>query len=305
MPVFGLSIPTAVPDVQPDTAIQFARRAEEAGAGALWTLDRLVFDNHQPLIDLAAAAALTTRMQLGTAVLLGTLWPPALLAKAVATLDQLSGGRVILGLGVGSREDDFAAAEAPYADRGRRLEELVEVLKLVWSGQPVKYAGKSYKLDVGAIGPRPIQRPHPPLWFGGSAERALRRAARLGDGYIPGSAGGAEGFKAVRQKVRQFAEEAGRDPNTMRFGAQVTICVDDDRAEAIRLTERRFDYYYPGGRGNRVAGAALGPADECLRVIDEYVQAGADHIILSSVTAELRYVDRLCEQVLPKLLAGR
>lgn len=300
MAVIGLSIPTAVPDSQPDTAIQFARRAEAAGFGALWTLDRVAFPNHEPLLGLAAAAALTTGMQLGTAVLLATLRPPALLAKMVATLDQLSNGRVILGIGVGSRADDFAAAGVPFADRGRRAEELVELLKQVWSGQPVQHHGRFYDVESGPIGPAPVQRPHPPIWFGGSAERALDRVARLADGFVAGS-GGVERFKAARDKVRQKAEAIGRDPSTITFAAQVTICVDDDRSRAVELAERRFDYYYPAGRGDRTSGAALGSADECLRVIDDHLAAGAQQIILGPVTANLSYLDRLCEQVLPRI----
>jgi probable F420-dependent oxidoreductase len=303
MAVIGLSIPTAVPDAQPDTAIQFARRAEAAGFGAMWTLDRLAFPNQEPLLGLAAAAALTSRMHLGTAVLLATLRPPALLAKMIATLDQISNGRVILGIGVGSRADDFAAAGVPFADRGSRAEELVEILKLAWSGAPVVHHGRFYDIETGPVGPAPVQRPHPPIWFGGSADRALERVARLADGYIPGSAGGGAGFKAATDKVRQLAEAAGRDPASITFGAQVSICVDDDRARALELAERRFDYYYPGGRGNRTAGAALGSADECLRVIDAYVAAGADHVFLSPVTASLSHLDRICEQVFPRIAA--
>src|SRR4051812_15677770 len=120
MPAIGLFVPTAAPDATPGMAVPFGQRAEAAGLASVWLPDRPVFANPDPLVALATVAATTSRVQLGTCVLLGTLRPPALLAKSVASLDAISGGRVILGLGVGSRADDFAAAGVPFAGRGAR-----------------------------------------------------------------------------------------------------------------------------------------------------------------------------------------
>jgi len=278
--------------------LQYARRGEETGVDSLWALDRLVFENQEPLLGLAAAAVITTRMQLGTSILLATLRPPALLAKMIATLDQLSGGRVILGIGVGSRPDDFAAAEVPFEHRGARAEELVQLLKLVWSGKPVKHAGRAYNVDVGPVGPRPVQQPHPPVWFGGSAEAALKRVGRIADGYIGSSSGGPDGFRQNWDQVRRSAEQAGRDPSAITPAALVWACVDDDRAKAVELTERYFSHYYPSGRRPGPADMA-GPADACVRAANEYFKAGVQHLIIGTVTADLRYLDRLCEVVGP------
>src|SRR5436190_22740053 len=110
-------------------------------------------------------------------ILLGALSPPVLLAKMLATLDQLSAGRAMVGLGAGTRADDFEAVGVPHGGRGRRLDELIDVLKLAWGGEPVRYAGRAYSLDVGPIGPRPVQQPHPPLWLGGRADAVLQRTA--------------------------------------------------------------------------------------------------------------------------------
>src|SRR5436190_5765249 len=128
MPRVGLALPLAAPDAQPATALELARRAEAAGADSVWVIDRVVFDCFEPLVTLGALAAVTSRVRLGTSVLLPALRPPTLLAKMLATLDQLSDGRVTLGMGVGSRPDDFAAVEVPFEHRGSRAEELVEVL---------------------------------------------------------------------------------------------------------------------------------------------------------------------------------
>lgn len=296
----GLAMPILVPDAGPRTAIDFATRAEEAGAQSIWAGDRLVFGNHEPLLSLAAAAAVTTRVRLGTCVLLATLRPPALLAKQVASLDQMSGGRVILGVGVGSRPDDFAAAQLPFEHRGGRAEEMVDILRLGWRGEPLKYAGRFYQVDVGPVGPQPSQS-HVPIWFGGSAESALKRIARIGDGYIGGSAGGPEGFRANWAKIRRYAEAEGRDPASIAPAALIYVCVDDDRARAQELADRYLRTYY-GPRRSDTSSFLLGSADECLNLAATYVAAGVRTFILGSVTADLRYLDRLCETLLPRLL---
>ncbi|HLQ33052.1 MAG TPA: LLM class flavin-dependent oxidoreductase [Chloroflexota bacterium] len=295
----SIHVPLAAADVQPNTMIEFARRAESAGAG-IWTLDRLVFNNQEPLLALAAASAVTSKARLGMAVLLGTLRPPALLAKMAATLDQLSGGRFILGLGVGSRADDFAGAEVPFEHRGSRLEEAIAILKLAWSGQPVKFSGRFYTIDVGPIGPKPSQ-PSLPIWLGGgSTESALKRIGRLAHGYIASSSGGPDGFRENWQHIRRHAEQAGRDPASLKSAALIYVCVDDDVSRGEETVARYFEYYYAGRRPGR-GGAIVGSADDVARGINDYLKAGLEYPILGSPTADLRHLDRVCEKVLPKL----
>lgn len=295
----GLALPILVPDVGPRTSLEFARRAEEAGADSIWAGDRIVFGNQEPLLNLAAAAAVTSRVKLGTSVLLGTLRPPALLAKMVATLDEMSGGRVVLGLGVGSRADDFAAEQVPFEHRGSRAEEMVDILRLAWRGEPLKYEGRFYQLDVGPVGPRPSQS-HIPIWFGGSAESALRRIGRIGDGYIGGSGGGPAGFQANWEKIRRYAEAEGHDSGSITPAALIYACVDDDRARAQELAAAHLRNYY-GPRRTDTSSFMLGSADECLEVANGYVAAGVRTFIIGSVTADLGYFDRLCG-LLPRLV---
>jgi len=296
----GIGIPANAPDAEPRTALEFAHRAEQAGAHSVWAADRLVFDNQEPLLSLAAVAATTTRVRLGTCVLLATLRPAVLLAKMVGTLDQLSGGRVTLGIGVGSRADDFAAAEVDWEHRGGRADELVQLLRLAWSGSPIRYSGRFYELDVGPVGPGPVQ-PHLPIWFGGSAPSALKRIGHIADGYIGGSGGGPPGFRANWEMIRRHAEAAGRDPGSITPAALIYACVDDDRANAQSKAAAHLAHYY-GPRRTDTSSYMLGSADDCLRVATAYFEAGVQTMILGSVTADLRYVDRLCEQVLPRLL---
>lgn len=297
----GITLPIATPDHTPDTVLRCARMAEDAGAHSLWTIDRLAFGNQEPLLGLAAAAALTTRVKLGTSVLLGTLRGAAMLAKQIATLDQLSNGRVILGLGVGSRPDDFAANQIPFEQRGRRAEELIDILRLSWSGAPVKYDGQIYQIDVGPIGPKPVQE-HLPIWLGGSAEAALSRAGRVADGFISGASRGAVGFTRNIEKVREAAAAAGRDPSTINGSTLAFVSLDDHMA---RARERAFAYqanYYSPERADPDQ-CILGSVEQCLEKVGPYLEAGSDPFILSPVTADLDHFERICKNLLPRLAA--
>src|SRR5579859_2448180 len=212
MPHIGLSIPGTAPDRSSTTTVDFARRAEQAGVHSVWATERIVDTTPDVFVTLGAMAASTTRVLIGTSVALGVLRPPLLLAKAAATVDAMSGGRLILGLGVGSRPADFAAAEVPINQRGARMDELVEICKLAWSGAPVKYTGRHHTFDLGPMRERPVQKPHPPLWFGGGADAVLRRTARVGQGYIASTSSGPDGFRNAWATLRGYCVEAGRDP---------------------------------------------------------------------------------------------
>jgi probable F420-dependent oxidoreductase len=300
MPQVGVALPLAAPDLQPTTALAFAQRAEAAGVASVWALDRLVYDCYEPLITLAAVAAGTRRMRLGLGILLAALRPPILLAKMLATLDQLSAGRVIVGLGAGTRADDFEAVGVPHAGRGRRLDELIDILKLAWSGPPVRYAGRAYTLDVGPVGPRPLQQPHPPLWLGGRADAVLQRTARVADGYLGRSSDGPAGFRRIWDQIRTYAEARGRDPATIVPAAQIYACVDDDRQRAAALTARYLTAYY-GAAPADLSGYMLGSPDECVALAEQYFAVGVEVLIIGSVTANRDYFERLCTEVIPRL----
>jgi probable F420-dependent oxidoreductase len=297
----GLYLPTAAPDARADTVLTFGRRAEAAGVGSVWLLDRLVLENQEPLVALGALAGATSRVRLGTSVLLGTLRPPALLAKMVATLDVLSGGRIVLGLGAGSRPNDFAGAAVPFAGRGARLAELIRILRLAWSGAPLRYTGRRYALDVGPIGPRPVQAGGPPIWIGGNAEAALRRAGRLADGYIASSSGGPEGMRAAWQQVRAYAAAAGRDPDALTLAALVFASVDADEDRARARAEAYMRHYYPPERAQVSPWTLLGSPATCVERAREYFAAGVRVLIVAPVTADLGHLDRLLDEVVARV----
>src|SRR5918998_4781298 len=175
----GIGLPATIPGTRGSLILDWAKLADSGPFSSLGILDRLVYPNYEPLITLAAAAAVTDRVRLMSTILIGPLRGAGVLAKQAASIDALSGGRLTLGLGVGAREDDFSVAPATFHDRARRFDEQLELMKRVWSGQPASD-------DVGPIGPPPARPGGPELLIGGYSPPAIRRVGRWGDGYISG-----------------------------------------------------------------------------------------------------------------------
>jgi len=225
----GLGAPVSGSWATPAAMVEIARRAEELGYASLWTFQRLLVPAgsdgqpaapyrsvHDPLTTLAYLAAVTERVRLGVAVVNLPFYSPILLAKALTTVDILSGGRLDAGLGLGWSPEEYAAVGVPMADRGRRAEDFLACLRAIWTSDIVEYDGPFYSVPASRVEPKPVQRPHPPLLLGGAAEAALRRAGRLADGWISGSAADLAGIGGSIATVREAAVQAGRDPAAVR-----------------------------------------------------------------------------------------
>jgi probable F420-dependent oxidoreductase len=270
----------------------------------VWATDRVLDVTPDPFVTLGAVAASTSRVKIGTCVALGVLRSPVLLAKAATTLDVLSEGRLLLGLGVGSRPDDFLATEVPIQQRGARMDELLAICQLAWSGAPLRFAGRHHTLDVGPLRQRPVQEPHPPVWFGGSADSVLRRVARVGQGFIASTSSGPTGFRAAWQTIQRYADGAERDIAEITPAALAYTSVADD-AEAARVAMREHLVRSFGpARLERGLGPMVGTPDDLARGANEFFEAGVQVLILSSVSADPRHLDALCERVLPRIAAG-
>jgi probable F420-dependent oxidoreductase len=213
---------------EPVALTRFAMRAEELGYHGLWTFQRLLHGEGQeldpvyrsvldPLLTLSYAAARTSRIRLGVAVINLPYLSPAYLAKQAATLDVLSGGRFDLGLGTGWSEPEFIATGSDPKPRGRRTEEYLAALATMWSGEPGSYAGEFYTVPPSVMAPAPVQPGGPPVLLGGTAEIALRRAGRLAAGWVSSSRASLDDIARGAQTVRRAAEESGRDPDTLRI----------------------------------------------------------------------------------------
>ena len=229
---YGIHLPHVGPFASPDAIVGVARKAEELGYHSLWVSDHIVTPRRldspypggrypvqpewpflEPVSTLLFAAAVTQRVPLGTSVLVITQRQPVVLAKQLATLDVLSGGRLIFGAGAGWMKEEFDALNVPIAAHGPRMAEYQEVIRRCWTEDDPTFDGRYYNLGDVGIYPKPVQKPHPPIWVGGWADGALRRAARYGDAWH--AMGPPEALAERYATVRRYAKEYGRDPDSI------------------------------------------------------------------------------------------
>ena len=274
----GIGLPSAIPGRDPRLLIDWARRAEEAGFTSLGVVDRVNYDSSEPLVALAAAAAVTTRIRLVSMVVIGPLHNPVLLARQAASLDALSEGRLTLGLGVGARREDYETAGVDYRRRGQILTEQLARIRDHW--------------EDGQLGPTPVSAGGPDLLVGGASPAAFLRAARLADGYVHGG-GPARSFAAAAVKVRAAWEEVDR-PGSPQLWAQAYFGLSD--ADAV--TSYLLDYYrFTGPFAQRIAEAGLSTATQLTNFIRAYEEVGCDELVLLPTIAELSEVERLASIV--------
>ncbi|WP_433356502.1 LLM class flavin-dependent oxidoreductase [Microtetraspora malaysiensis] len=274
----GLGLPIA----DPGSLSAWARRAEDGPFTTLAMLDRLVYDNPEPLVTLAAVAGATSRIRVMTEVLIVPTRETPLLAKQAATLDLISGGRFTLGIGVGAREDDFRAAGVDYRRRGRRLDEQMAVLRHVWSGEP-------YSVDIG---PAPVRPGGPEVLFGGFVPATAERVARWGDGFL-GSMFSPEEMGRFFRTVERSWQEAGRSGGP-RLVAQANVALGPDRVVDEARQAVRAYYTFVAYR-DRVAEGMLTTPEAVLRAVSAFGDIGADEVMLYCWSADTGQVDRIAE----------
>jgi probable F420-dependent oxidoreductase len=296
----GLAWVNPAPLTKPENVVKFAKKCEAMGAHSMWTIDRIAYDNLEPLTILAAAAGATQKIRLGTSVLLGNLRHPSHVAKIIATLDFISNGRVTLGLGFGSRESDYKAVEIPYVHRGSRAVEQVQLMKRLWTEDNVTHKGKFFNVENLSIGPRPVQKPHPPIWTGGSAETALKRAGTWADGFICGSSAIPD-FPTTWEKVSSYAKAAGRDPNKIAKAGLTFMAINDDQAKAVKSVEDYVVRYYGRLRADVANTSLVGPPSAIVDRIGAFLAKGLDTLIIGVADPDPRQLDMFGEKVLPKI----
>jgi alkanesulfonate monooxygenase SsuD/methylene tetrahydromethanopterin reductase-like flavin-dependent oxidoreductase (luciferase family) len=276
----GIGIPESLHD--PDHLFEWVRQVDQGPFSTLGILDRVVYSNYEPLITLATAAALSTRVRLMTEILISPLRNTTLLAKEAATLDVLSKGRLTLGLGVGVREEDFFATGAAYKGRGKHIEEQISQMRHIWSGQ-------AWNETVGPIGPAPVQTNGPEIILGGFTPRAMQRVARYADGLItavndPEQIGNA--FRSVEQSWKE-ANRSGKP----RLIAQIDMALETHHAGQGR---RNVTDYYTWPPYDTYKPAALITTEQQLReTIREVEQLGADEVIVFTWSSEIEQIDRI------------
>jgi probable F420-dependent oxidoreductase len=281
---------------------RFLERAEALGFESAWVVDPVLgqVPSLEPLQLLAWAAALTDRIRLGTAVLLTPLRSPVHLAKSLATLDQLSGGRLDVGIGLGGNPKVYPAFGISAARRVARFNEGLRLTRALWTEPRVTFAGEFWQLENAAMEPKPVQRPHPPLWVGAHHPNALRRAVDWAAGFMGAGSAATATFAKEVGLLRQFLAEAGRDPGSIDVGKRVYIAMDRDRERAGRRLAEYFAGFY--GRAQLAAEVSVwGSVDQCVTGIRDIIAAGARLVMLNPVFDEVEQLEVLAAEVVPRL----
>ena len=289
---FGVTVPNNWGIENVNEALAFGPLAEELGYDSVWVMDHL-FNNgyirerlddkpyYHPLATLSYLSATTKRVILGTSVLVLPYHNPVELAKYAATLDQMSGGRVALGVGVGAMTEEFAALGIPMSERASLTNESIRVMKELWTNQAPSYHSTRWNFEDLRFSPKPLQQPHIPLWIGGSSPGALRRAARLGDGWHP-SGVPPEQYAAGKEQVSAMAEQAGRDPGSLTWSARVEV-----EASAGPSSDR-------AASRARIPGTDL---EQTALSIAAYRDAGVEHLVLALNTGDVGQIRSLMESL--------
>ena len=296
----GLCFVNPAPLTKPENVVNFAKKCEAMGLHSIWTIDRIAYDNLEPLILLAAVAGATQKIRIGTSVLLPGLRHPALLAKIVATLDFISNGRLTIGVGFGSRENDFTAVEVPFEGRGSRAVECIQLMKRLWTEEKVTHKGRFFNVQNLTLGPRPIQQPHPPIFTGGSAEIALKRAGTWANGFICGSSAIPE-FPTTWERIAQYARAAGRNPNEIEKAGLTFMVINENTAKAIETLNSYVMRYYGRLRGDVASTSLVGSATAVVDRIEAFLSRGLDTLIIGLADPDPKQLDLFGEKVLPNL----
>lgn len=301
MPNLGICFVRSPAEVSSEFVVRTARKTEEAGLHSFWINDRITGDYLEPTTVAAAAASVTQKIKVGTSILLAALRPPVLLAKTLASIDFLSGGRLIVGIGFGASRDEFDAVEVPFKERGSRAVEQIHLMKRLWQEQDVNHQGRYFRVSQLTLGPRPIQNPHPPIWMGGAADVVLERVARMADGYICGT-GSLQRFPDVWDKICTYALKSGRDPGLIEKAGITYVAVDENKARAIAACEAYLNRYYGKITVDIERNGVIGSPTECAARLASIFEKGFRTVILRAVIPDLQQLDLLGDKILPTLV---
>jgi probable F420-dependent oxidoreductase len=302
VPTFGVSLPIHPPAEQ----FELVRRVETLGFASIWCGDHLSFHNpiHESLTLLASYASITTRIKLGTAVYLLALRPPAIAAKATATLDVLSGGRFIFGVGVGGENPkEFELAGVPHGERGARVTEAIDVVRTLWRDTPASFKGRFTRFDGVSIDPKPVQRPGPPIWIGGRSDAALARAGRQGDGWVSYVVT-AERYKQSLDKIRAAASAQGRSLEQFVAAHLTFITIGSDYERAKKIWVERLSKRYAQDFGP-LAGkyGVIGTAAQCAEQLARFQESGCGYFIFSPICEprdDREQLETIAAELLPR-----
>ncbi len=289
---FGVTIPNNWGIEDPQKVLDFGPMAEELGYDSVWVMDHL-FNNgyirerlddkpyYHPLATLSHLSATTQRVELGTSVLVLPYHNPVELAKYAASLDQMSGGRVILGVGVGAMTEEFEALGVPFGQRGALTNECIAVMIELWTNPDPRYKSSRWQFGDLKFSPKPLQQPYIPLWIGGSSPGAMRRTATVGNGWHPGGMS-PQAFRVGRQEVLKLASDAGRDAEALTMSIRVEVEAHG-RPSSRRAQDRA-----------RLPGDDL---DQMVAGIAAYQDSGVEHVLLALNTGDINRITELMQNI--------
>jgi len=295
---FGMSLPHRSPDsIGMDVIRSVAVRADALGFRDLWvtenTLDHVI--SFDPVVVLTYAAAVTSRIRLGASVVVLAVHSPMMVAHQWATLDQLSNGRAILGVGLG-REHHYREFAVPEEGRVRRFREAVDLIKALWTQPQVTCRGRFYQLDDATMPLKPVQQPHVPIWMGVGHPNAIRRTAMLADGWMGSGGSSIAEFARSVPLLRDALAAAGRDATGFPISKRIFIAVDERPEVARRELHRWFTEVYRNPAGTDASGLH-GTPEQVRERLEEIIAMGANHLLLNPVSRYVEQVDALAEVV--------
>jgi probable F420-dependent oxidoreductase len=303
---FGIAAPqihTRLP-LDIESIQRYIKRAEELGFHSLWVQEQAVLRQAASAIEgitmLSFAAALTQRIRLGMAVFLINLRNPIQLAKSLASLDQLSRGRLIAGVGMGAVTRLYQAYGLSPDKRVARFNEALTLIKKSWTEENFNFEGQFWQLKNATLVPKPFQKPHPPIWFGGNVPAAVKRAAFHSSGFIGAGSSSTEAFTEQVKILKEALAEAHKDPQEFTVGKRVYIAVDRDRGRAAKRLEEWFGAYY-GAADLAEKVSVCGAPEECAEQLGKITAAGARVINLNPVYDMMEQMEILAGEVVPRL----
>jgi alkanesulfonate monooxygenase SsuD/methylene tetrahydromethanopterin reductase-like flavin-dependent oxidoreductase (luciferase family) len=283
----SIGLPSTIPGVSRELLFDWAQQAEAGPFASLGVIGRLVYPNYEPLITLAAMTSITRRIRLMSAALLAPLYNAGVLAKQVASVDALSGGRLSLGLGIGARKDDYQAAPSSFERRGRHFDEQLAIMKRVWSGQPLSNS-------VGPIGPSPAQPGGPELLIGGRADVALKRAAHWGNGYMNSESNPQLALQNY-QRMEEFWQAEGRT-GKLRFVGITYFGLGPGTREHINSYLLTY-YTFRGPAAETIAHAASSTSEMIKETLRKFADIGMDELLFWPCIPHLDQIDRLANLI--------
>jgi alkanesulfonate monooxygenase len=308
---FGIAVRnfTAYPEM-PDVGqlVDYGIRMEQLGFDSLWVWDHVLLgvQPNFPIIEsltlLTAIGARTSKIKLGTGILVLPMRNPVILAKQLSSMDLLTNGRLILGMASGWYKREFDAVGIPFEQRGKLMDENLDIITRFWTEDMVKGEWSRHKIPAGVMYPKPVQKPRPPILIGGYVDRVLKRAAVTGDGwltyfYTPDS------FAKSWAKIRGFAKEGGKDPETLLNANQLPIRIGESRAavEADMMEWLGKEWDYASWSESTKDSAIMGTVDECVVQLKEHLAVGTQKIIFVPYKYEMSQIETIAREIIPRL----